>query len=88
MRRSGTESQSSNSTYRSQTMQLDSAPRDQAAWWGVSLPWELVADRPQPSSGGVGLLFIHTPLFYPKALNDKGILMPLISEIVIESQAS
>lgn len=69
-------------------MQLDSAPRDQAAWWGVSLPWELVAAGPQPSSGGVGLLFIHTPLFYPKAPNDKGILMPLISEIVNESQAS
>lgn len=52
LRGSGTESQSSDSTYRSQAMQLDSAPKMRLprGWgWvgGVSLPWELVADSLQ-----------------------------------------
>lgn len=98
LRGSGTESQSSDSTYRSQAMQLDSAPKTRLprgwGWggWGEyhchGNWWQTASKQATTLLWRSVTLLIHTPLLYPKALNEEGILMPLISETVIESQAS
>lgn len=77
-------------------MQLDSAPKMRLprGWGWVGEYhchgnwWQTASKQATTLLWRSVILLIHTPLLYPKALNEGGTLMPLISEIVIENQAS